>query len=286
MKLTGKTKVLNKVLLISVPFLIPICALFFLIFQYLSKQIEIGSTQVEGLEYISQAQNLLKVIQEHRVKSVLFIESQTPYNKVSLLQNKGVIDVTFNTLQSSNRMVGETFKTVAAFNEVEKKWMELSKESLHISSLEYVQGQTRFIGDYLFPFINLIANSAHFPYELDAKAFYAYDLLIVKLPNLTEDIGRVQSYGIASLEDGVVDDKEQGLLTFLISIAEIDFHSLENTFELFIKAAPEYEIQMRPLYLDLADSMNQYFIYVKENMLKKAQTQLQPFPYLKRLDFL
>jgi methyl-accepting chemotaxis protein len=266
MKFIGKSKVVAKSFFISLPFLIPLCLMFFFIVQFLSDQITKSQLQIKGLEYVLESQKLLKVAQEHRVKAQLFLVNPTPYNRASVLQSKGELDVVFNMLQTSNRVIGKELKTTGYFNELEKKWEDLSVPSASLSPLKNAEEQTKFIENSLLPFISLIANNSYLPYELDAVSYYAAEMFIYKLPQLAEAIGRVQAFGIPTLDNTKIEESEKVFLNVLLSLANVEFQSLKTTFELFIKKAPHYESRLKPFFLDLEESVNQFFSYINDNL--------------------
>ena len=158
------------------------------------KRIDFMKQERFGVEYIVQLRQPLQGLQQHRGMSAAFLGGDASFRARMEERQKG-IDAQFVGLRALDQRLGDRLETGDKLAALERRWDAIKREVYGLTQQQSFERHTAIITD-LQDLITHIANTSNLIVDPDLDSHYMIDLMVNRLPSLTEGMG--QSRGIGS----------------------------------------------------------------------------------------
>lgn len=190
----------QKFLLISLVFLIPLLGLGYLLQAEMAAQIDFTEKERQGLSEIDLTRQPLALIQQHRGLSAGYHGG----NRAFLNDMRS----TAGQVEQSLRVLGEQVASGAGATEVaglvqgiQRDWQRLSGAVLEMTGSESFDAHTGLI-EKLFELTGILAERSNLILDPEVDTFYLIDLVVNRLPSLTESMGQARGIGAGVAASG------------------------------------------------------------------------------------
>ena len=146
-----------------------------------------------GIEYIAQLRRPLQNLQQHRGMSAAFLSGDTSFRE-RMQERQQTIDADFAGLRAMDQRLGLRLATADKLAALEREWSRIKGEVYGYTPPQSFERHTAFI-DMLQDFITHIADTSNLIVDPELDSYYLMDLMVSRLPRLTEGMGQSRAIG-------------------------------------------------------------------------------------------
>jgi len=190
----NRFKYASKFTLVIVLILIPLVALSYIVLAEYNKQIDFLQKEKDGLEYIAQVRQLLAVVPQHRGLTNAYLNGNTSV-KNRILDVEQKVDQVVAVLSQVDKKFGKILDTRHMVDSLKQHWGDIKAQDDKTSKQQSFQDHTRLIND-IIGLIHHVADSSNLILDPELDSYYLMDLVVNRLPALTESMG--QARGLAA----------------------------------------------------------------------------------------
>jgi methyl-accepting chemotaxis protein len=183
----------HKFLLIGVIFLAPLIVMGYFLIDEVNQRIRFMEQERLGVEYIAQLRKPIAEIQQHRGMSAAFLNGDASFRE-RMMERQAAIDSQFATLRSVDSRLGSALKTGDKLASLERDWSALKREVTSYTAPQSFERHTAII-EGLGDFITYVADSSNLILDPELDSYYLMDLMVARLPALTEGMGQSRAIG-------------------------------------------------------------------------------------------
>jgi methyl-accepting chemotaxis protein len=183
----------HKFLLIGVIFLTPLIVMGYFLIDEVNQRIRFMERERLGVEYIAQLRKPIADIQQHRGMSAAFLNGDASFRE-RMMERQAAIDSQFATLRSVDNRLGSALKTGDKLASLERNWSALKREVTSHTAPQSFERHTAII-EGLRDFITYVADSSNLILDPELDSYYLMDLMVARLPALTEGMGQSRAIG-------------------------------------------------------------------------------------------
>ncbi|GFP76307.1 methyl-accepting chemotaxis protein [Clostridium fungisolvens] len=210
--------------IIMVIFLIPLSILLFFHIQNLASNVNVSKSQLNGLSYGSEISSLIQKVQQHRGLMSLFLGGKTD-TKDTITEKNSEINAIISKIDKLDASYGKAFSTSSQWSKIKSDWSKLENESFNLSMVDSSKRHTDLISDIL----NLkmdVSDGSKLSLLDNIGEYYFSDMIINKLPEITEQIGQARALGsgVASKKNMTGDEKYK-----LLALSQSIINSIQGT---------------------------------------------------------
>lgn len=191
---TGRLSYQTKFLVLLLIFAIPIGLLTSVLFKQLYHDIAITQKEREGIVYMQAVRPLLEHMPQHRGMTNAFLNGRTEFRE-KILVKRQQIDAFFAALAEVDAGVGQQFGATEKLASIRQAWESIKSVSFEQPAPEVFARHSQAIAD-LGLLIKQVADKSHLNLETDLALHYLIDALEIRLPAITDAIGKIR--GLAS----------------------------------------------------------------------------------------
>ena len=192
--LTGRLSYQNKFLAIFLIFAIPVGLLTGILFNKLYQDIAITQMKRQGIVYMQAVRPLLEHVPQHRGMTNAFLNGKPEFRE-KIMAKRQKVDSLFAALEEVDASIGAPFGSSEKFAPIRREWESIKSESFEQPAAEVFARHSQLIAD-LGLLIKHVADSSHLNLDSDLAAHYLIDALEIRLPAITDTIGKIR--GLAS----------------------------------------------------------------------------------------
>jgi methyl-accepting chemotaxis protein len=212
MNILNKINLSKKFSIIILSLLFPIAVLFTLLIMKGYESIHFTEKEIEGVEYAVPLRHLAQHLAEHRGMTTAYLNGKSSLEKKLVLKREA-IKKDLSILNSVDARLGEDLKATKFMRKINEDWASING---NLNSLTISTNRTKH-SSLIFDVLELITHvgdTSNLILDPDLDSFYLMDLIINKIPSLTEMTGRLRSLSSSSAAHKWITEDEKFKLKF------------------------------------------------------------------------
>jgi methyl-accepting chemotaxis protein len=183
----------HKFLLIGLLFLAPLVVMGYFLIAEVNHRIGFMEQERLGVEYIAQLRKPIQDIQQHRGMSAAFLNGDASFLE-RMQQRQAAVDGQFAALRAVDQRLGSALKSGEKLAALERQWAALKREVTGYTPPQSFERHTALI-DGLRDYITYLADTSNLILDPELDSYYLMDLMVARLPALTEGMGQSRAIG-------------------------------------------------------------------------------------------
>ncbi|HLF96135.1 MAG TPA: methyl-accepting chemotaxis protein [Methylococcaceae bacterium] len=205
----------------------------YLIVQEGNSQVRFAEKEINGLRYFEPMYDLLRLFQQHRGMSAGLLSGNASFAD-KLRDKEAEIAKVATQLDRFDGELGEEFGTSREWHVIRNEWETLRSQYRKMTPAESFKEHTALI-EKLLRFNESIGTASNLILDPEVEAYHLLDILVNKLPALTEYLGQARASGTAAISKGTLTVDEQiqinSLSGAIKSVKQPLHHALGMVFE-------------------------------------------------------
>lgn len=226
--------------IIVVLFVLPFTLLIYFGDSYLGERVAFVRKEKMGHEYLRSLTLFLQHLQQDRGVSGAWLSEDALFKEkhekiVALLEDD------IKAVDAAERSYGPTLRTTERWNELKDGFKKLEALEASLTPKESFDAHTRVIGDIL-SLIFHVWNNSGLILDPSSDTHYLTSISTVRMPPVTEQLGKIRGIGVRVVVRGMVDPDERETLLVLSRSVEPDIDVVEKfTNYAYLGSMPRYE---------------------------------------------
>ncbi len=268
-------KISHKLILCGVAFLIPAVVDLYLLVKEENKVIEFAEKEVIGVSYLRPMTGLLEKVPQHRGFSYGFLNGNTAFrDKISRTSSE--IDDALRKIDAVDAKYGTILKTTNEWNTLKQEWNTLESNNLSMSAAKSFEDHSKFINK-LIRFTQHVLNQSNLILDPDLDTYYLIDSVFLKIPSLTEHVGRLRGMGAGIMTRGEILPHEETVLLLI----EGGTDALAESLSVSMEAAAHANSDLNGVQGMGKEAISKLHHYEKmlEKRIESGEFGVDPVPY-------
>ena len=230
----------TKATLISLGFLVPMLMLGWLFYASIAETIAFATQEQAGVAYLRQIQATSDLAQRHRFLALEGAAKGTP--SPELAQVSAAFDAQMKTLAQLNDQAGERLGVAKAFVSVQEAFKSVLPPP---AGPEQVWAAHAAYAKALLELVAHLGNGANMTLDPETDAYFLMDAVVVRLPELTEQIEQLRLLGAPALTAGEAKPALLRRLSELVALSAYQQDALVKSVRQVIRLHPELEAELQ-----------------------------------------
>lgn len=234
--------ILQRLLLISASFLLPISVLLYFTIDGIQDRIDFAVLEKQGNTFQKPLEKILKALLIHKNAAITVLAGDAASNAI-VAKEQGVLDSALRTLEGMDKELGSVLQFTqdglskrkrddAKIDNLSKKWDQLRK-SWQTLSVDICKAEHDNLIKIVRTMIMHLGDTSNLILDPDLDSFYMVDVSLVALPQAQERISTLLSLYSSAVKSGSKKEEDKTALTAqltLFSQSDIDriFASIET----------------------------------------------------------
>ena len=173
-------------------FAVPLSLLTFFLVTELNQRVAFSVREQLGIEYLGHLQKLASDLRDHR--GLTWSQSKRPDGAAETGKVEKRLRDDMDSIDATDRKLGATFQTTAMWSAFRAKYQALEGSSNDADPADPRNHHTALIADVI-ALMSQVADQSNLTLDPELDTFYLMDLMVVRLPLLTEQIGQSRGFG-------------------------------------------------------------------------------------------
>lgn len=239
-----------------------ILILLFSVFKSLSRDIDVASQQLQGLQMIKPINRSAQYLQQHRGLSAGLLGG----NEAMRDKRAGKEKETGDAIQATEAGLAPGLRDSPSWKKIRADWETLRSHGLSWTAPENIKAHTTLI-DQLLQFMVETADATEMTLDPSMDTYYMMDTVVVKMPAMMERLGQTRARGT-----GVLAKKEispQMKIDIASTLAEManNLRAQNINLEKVIRFAPSVSAALSGPGKEFSDNVGKVFGLVREDIL-------------------
>ena len=234
--------ILQRLLLISASFLLPISVLLYFTIDGIQDRIDFAVLEKQGNTFQKPLEKILKALLIHKNAAITVLAGDAASNAI-VAKEQGVLDSALRTLEGMDKELGSVLQFTqdglskrkrddAKIDNLSRKWDQLRK-SWQTLSVDICKAEHDNLIKIVRTMITHLGDTSNLILDPDLDSFYMVDVSLVALPQAQERISTLLSLYSSAVKSGSKKEEDKTALTAqltLFSQSDIDriFASIET----------------------------------------------------------
>ena len=266
-------KIWQKLLLISLAFLLPIAITVSLLVQQQNKDITKTLREQRGVEYLARLKQVMQDIQLHRGRAATQLGGDRSAREARL-QLVATIDKDFASLLEMDGRYGAEFATTDQLGDLRSAWQNLKGSVESLTPAESAQRHDDLITNNIFDLIDQVGNRSGLILDPEQASNYLASLAIRQLPDTINATGLVRTLGIGGASRGSSTDAQKGEMRLRLTIAQDRLAESKRSLEFVTQASPQAIRTLGPQVGSTAAAVDQMISAYKSRILELNQANI------------
>jgi methyl-accepting chemotaxis protein len=202
-------------------------------------------------------------------------------SKVQSEQNE--IDDALKQLEVVDAKYNGLFETGNNVAVIKARWIDLKNRVLLMGGPDSADAHTRIINNDIFPLIFQISNKSNLVLDPELDSYYAMDLVVNQVPDLSEILGQARAYGLNAIARKSA-GSDQRLLSTLVVRGREGISNLNKRLQIVLQVNASLEPQIRPAMIDEVATTNQFLDIVERRIINSSTIDIPSAEYLDAAD--
>ena len=251
-----KMKIWQKLLSVGVIFFAMIVALTVNIYSLSDANITFAEKEQLGVEYVSSLRQVMQNMPQHRGMSAAYLNGNKSVRQ-KIMAKRSDVDTNLAALKAIDDRLGSQLGTTVDLSKIIDTWDQLKQETLQLSAKESFSRHTRLLEDVIA--LNIEAgNNSNLILDPEIDSFYVMDLLVNRVLQLTEKMGRVRGLGASIIAKGTITSAQKETLIRLTVSNETVVENIDLALKSAFKANPSLKPKLETYEHSLNKAVHEF----------------------------
>ncbi|GEM_PF-3191205 len=250
-------KISHKLVLSGLALLLPLLVVLGLLVAEKNIAINFSQKEIDGTAYLVPLRSLVENVPEHRGLSYGYLNGKAEF-RAQVAKKASEIEEDIRQIDEIDQEYGEKLGTSSEWKTLKRAWSDLKSEALSLSARESFSRHNDFIGQ-LLGFIRHVSDASNLILDPDLDTYYLMDAVVLKLPELTERIGRLRGLGAGVAAQGEMDESQK--IAFVLLEGEIE--AVVNELERGMASAVAANADLKPIQAASEDAISKLHQFEK-----------------------
>ncbi|MEO6741781.1 MAG: PAS domain S-box protein [Chthoniobacteraceae bacterium] len=266
-------KVAQKLMLISVFFVLPDSVMLYLFINAINDNIEFARMEVKGNQYQRPLEDLLELIPQHRQLAHRLLDGETALAS-AIAQKSAEIDTVFQRLEEVDAKIGTELQFTdeglakrhrehIRVQTVRAEWEELKTQLSGLSQTACAERHVHLVAD-VREMIRHSGDTSNLILDPDLDSYYLMDATLLALPQAQDRIAEVMAAGQAILRQPEVSQKDrQQFAIFVTMLQQEDLDHITNSVRTSLREDPNFYGINQSLQTRVPPALEEYIVATK-----------------------
>ncbi len=189
--------------LLSIIFIAPLVALGLFLIAQINEEVDSLQHERVGLKYIRNIRPLIQLIPQHRGMSGAFLNGEPAFRE-KMLAKQQAIDSALSVLLLTDERLSDDLNTGSRVRNLHSAWDSLKKRVFEMTPARSFEEHTALIAD-LLALTERAAVQSELVLDSNLDTYYLMDMVVFRLPMLTEGMGQARAIGSGAAARGRLD---------------------------------------------------------------------------------
>jgi methyl-accepting chemotaxis protein len=208
----------RKFMLVGLLMLLP---LLYVMIQYIGSinyLIDFGAKEQDGLIYSSPAVDFLENVQRHAILSQAYLNGvDSTAEELATIQS--LVDEDIRAIDAVNAELGTIFEVNQRWADIKRSWQTLRDGLPNLTPQESADLHED-IAQQMLRLLVVVGNNSNLILDPDIDSYYLMDLLIVKLPPISEYLSQIRTLGTEIAVQNQMTVEQRNQLSILIGLTQ------------------------------------------------------------------
>jgi methyl-accepting chemotaxis protein len=225
-----RMKVWQKLGFLGVVFMMPLAVVSYqMISSMRTLGIEFARREVLGVEYLAPVRRLLDDLQQHRDMASALLGGDATFGE-KLAAKKSEIAVDIQVIDTIDNRLGSPLRTTNRWEVLKKRIGQLLETTALGKAQENFDQHTELLSDLLV-FMVYIGETSKLVLDPDIDSSYQVDLLVRKLPQLSETLSQARGLGVEVTARKSRSEEEKAKLGKLLALIDVRLQEVDQALE-------------------------------------------------------
>jgi methyl-accepting chemotaxis protein len=223
--------------LIFTTVLIPLLTLSLMLVSNIGDKIHFLQDEHQGLTYLKVVRLPIEQIQQHRGMTSAYLSGDKSFRD-RITQKGHDVDQQLAKLQTIDKELGSALATAGKVQAIMTQWKNIKDNALSMSAADNIKEHNALVAN-LLSLMGHVADTSEITLDPTLDSYYLGDILINRLPNLTENMGKARALGSAAAAAGKFSGNDYTKLAVLNENIIQDNADLDNGLKVAFDFNPE-----------------------------------------------
>ena len=270
--LMGRLRYLHKFMFIFLVFLVPLLLLATIELRGLQKGIDFLEQERLGVRYIAALRPLLEHLPQHRGMTNAYLRGDKAFRD-KLLARRKAIAADFAALEALDGELAAALKTEGRVQALRDDWRALEQRAFDMPAAEAFRAHSDLIGR-LIGLIAHVADTSNLILDPELDSYYLMDLVVNRLPTLTDAMGQARGLGAGVAAQGIMDGRTGMRLAVLAARVEEGEQAMKNGLDVAIRANAAIAGQLQGRDQAALDTAKAFLELVQKDLIETDDIQV------------
>ena len=256
---------------------IPTAAGLALFYNQATTEIQEKEAELKGLEYIRALIELVELVPQHRGTAQGYLSGDVAQKPI-LDDLAARIDRALVNLRTIDNRLGAELESTSRLDKIESDWQSLRAELEGLTPAENFPRHTALILEANDFFLHL-GNTGKMVGDADPANVYMVDMLIGRVPGVSETFGRLRGLGNGFVAQGTIPPEGRVTLEALLARSQPDIEGLVRDLNVALDLDPSLEPRLRPALTTNQKEVDRFLGYVRTDVLDAEVITIPPRTY-------
>ena len=225
--------------LIGLLFTLPLGMVSYFLVSTLNDQMAFSAKEQMGIEYLRPVQNFAAILRDHR--GLTWARANHPSTAEELRGVEVRLQQAVQEVDAVDRKLGETLRTTQLWTSIKGQWRNVEGSNSIASPVEQSNRHTAVITD-LLALMSQAGDQSNLILDPDLDSYYLMELVVNRLPQLTERIGQARSFSAGLAGRDTISEFDRFRMQNLVSEIESQRAILNHHFDVSFRETHDLEI--------------------------------------------
>ncbi|MBI3599871.1 MAG: hypothetical protein HY097_04420 [Nitrospinae bacterium] len=263
--------------IISLLFILPFAVVMYYQIAMLNSHIAFTRKEKMGIECIQSVIKFLKDVQQDRGMSTAFLSGDLSFRK-KLEKKQAELKEDIWIIDSIDEKYGGILKTTDKWNNLKGKCQKLEAMEWGMTSEESFDAHSEPASDIL-SFIFHIRSASNLIIDSYFDSHYLIGITTIRIPPITENIGKIRAFGITVIVKGGVTEDEKIKLMLMRESIKPTIDVMENYMRSAFQENPDIEPLLKTYFHDAVFTTNVFMDMLNSKIINSKTIDIQTEEY-------
>ncbi len=256
----------NKMLLISIAFLLPLIITFSLLTKEQLTAIDVAQKEQQGLQYILPLRQLIQHFPEHRGMTNAYLSGKTEFKR-KLLAKREQITQDIRAIDKVDQQLGAQLASSAQWSTIKVTWQRLAADAFTGQAKDIFQRHTQLIA-LVLELVSTISDNSGLTMDPDLESFYIASSIVNALPQTVENLGQARGMSSGLAAKAHISTQESIKLSSLLATVQKSISALKRSAKVISQSNPEVSHKINANLDTATTKATNYLRYLNRNILQ------------------
>ena len=272
-QLTGQAGLVALLLLFILPFAVVVYELV----SEINVKIEFAQNEKLGLKYNQPLIKLIEDVQQHRGMLNAYLRGDTSFKEKIILKESQIED-DIRAIDEVDQRLGVTLKTTERWSALKENWQTLKGKAFSLRPQESFESHTTLIAEIL-SLLAHVGDTSNLILDPVLESYYLMDTVVIKLPSLIENTGKVRGLGTGVAAQQSMTASEQAQLRLLSNLIKSANDSLRRGLQVAFDKNPSIKNKIGVYVQESFKATNLYLELLDQEIIQSQTIGIKPADY-------